>query len=78
MEGLDSAERLKKIVQGIIGNNKKMIMFAFGDQAETALDKIVADIAKEVFAEDGEAVSEIKKAIADMDGVEDLILCVKI
>lgn len=78
MEGLSPVDRLKKIVKGIVGNNKKMMLFAFGDEGETALGQIIEEIAKEVFAGDLDVSVEIKKAVGEMNGVDDLLLCVKI
>lgn len=78
MENLNHDGRLKKIFTGIIGNNKKMILSAFGDDGETSLGTIIDEIGKEVFGGNEEILVEVKKTIGEMIGEEDLLLCVKI
>lgn len=80
MENLSQIERLKRIVSGIVGSNKRMILSAFDDEGQKALEIIIDAIGKEVFGGDQEVMKEVKVSIDNLNFIEeeDVLLCVKI
>lgn len=78
MENISSDDRIKKIVIGIIGNNKKMILDSFGEEGEITLQKITEEISNEIFGENQEILKELTSSINEVQTIEEVLLCVKI